>query len=237
MITFSIIIPIHNEAEHLKLFIENFISEIPKSLRPHISEIILVENGSTDASLKICQTLTENHSNWIQVLHLPQGNYGAAIKTGMLQATASHVIILECDYLDISFIKTSLEHLQQNVDQIIVASKRHPESLDQRPFKRRMLTFLFNKLLNWFLRYPGTDTHGLKALPTVLAKQLCNLAISSGEVFQTEIVLIAWKLKHPIFEVPISIQEQRISPVKVIRRLPKILNLLQLLRKSIKRFT
>jgi hypothetical protein len=118
-----------------------------------------------------------------------------------------------------------------------VASKRHPDSIDNRHIKRRILTALYNLVfLRLFLGYPGTDTHGLKSMEASLAKQLCNLAITTDEIFQTEIVLIAWRLGIRIDETAIRIIETRPAPVSVLRRLPKVLRTVRQLKRSLERF-
>lgn len=119
----------------------------------------------------------------------------------------------------------------------MVGSKRHPESIDRRPLKRRLLTTLYNFVfLRLFIRYPGTDTHGLKSLETPVAKKLCQIAITTDEVFQTEIVLLAWRLGVEIKEIPVQIREMRNPTVTVARRLPKVVNTVRAVQKSLARF-
>jgi hypothetical protein len=91
-------------------------------------------------------------------------------------------------------------------------------------------------MLRMFLGYPGTDTHGLKSIEARCAKQLCELAITSDEVFQTEIVLLAWRLGVEIHERPIRIRETRRAPVTVLRRVPKVVDTVRQLKRSLERF-
>jgi hypothetical protein len=103
--------------------------------------------------------------------------------------------------------------------------------------KRRVLTTLYNYLfLHTFFGYPGSDTHGLKSIEASCAKQLCELAITSDEIFQTEIVLLAWRLGVRIHERPIRIRETRHAPVTVFKRIPKILDTVRQLKRSLDRF-
>jgi len=125
---------------------------------------------------------------------------------------------------------------ENGTTRFIVASKRHPESIDKRPLKRRFLTAAYNFFLRRALGYPGTDTHGLKSLESSLAKELCGLAITSDEIFQTEIVLLAWRLGVQICERPIRIREARQAPVSVVRRVPKVMDTVRELKRSLRRF-
>lgn len=236
-LTYSIIIPAHNEGENIGSFVTRFIEGLPNALREVLVEIILVENGSKDNTLVACKNLQVKYPKWIRVLSLERGSYGEAIKRGMLESRGTHLSILECDFLDAEFIVKSIEVFKVGKANLIVASKRHPEAIDDRPLKRRILTLGFNWLLTAFFRYPGTDTHGLKSIQSDLAKRLCGLAETTDEIFQTEIVLIAWKLGEKIVELPIRVKEERPVVVSIRRRVPKVMNIVVALHKSLKRFT
>ena len=56
------------------------------------------------------------------------------------------------------------------------------------------------------------------------AKRLCLTALSTDEVFQTELVLLGWRLGFRIEEIPVDISEVRPAPVKVLRRVPQVLD-------------
>jgi glycosyltransferase involved in cell wall biosynthesis len=232
---FSIVIPAHNEAANLEPFVSSFIKKLPSNAV--WKEILLVENGSTDDTLQSCYRIQRTFPELIRVLSIARASYGEAIKQGILQSRGTHISILECDCLNVSFLSDSIELFKSQRARFIVASKRHPQSLDKRPLKRRVLTALYNYVfLRIFLGYPGTDTHGLKSIEAGLAKQLCELAITSDEVFQTEIVLLAWRLGVEILERPIRIRETRRAPVTVLRRVPKVLDSVRQLKRSVQRF-
>lgn len=211
-----------------------FLRKLPSTLLP--TELILVENGSSDGTAQACQRLQQRFPQIVRVELLAEAGYGRAIKQGILQSRSTYLVILECDCLDSDFAFDALDRLQNQNARFVVASKRHAEALDERPWMRRSLTRVYNHLLRIFLGYPGTDTHGLKAMETNLGKQLCQLAITSDEVFQTEIVLLAWRLGVDIVELPLSIRETRPAPVKVVRRIPKVWNTILELRRSLARF-
>jgi glycosyltransferase AglD len=232
---YSIVIPVHNEVLNLETFVKSFIDNLPRGIV--LTEIILVENGSTDDTLLACYRLQQRFPKQIRVVSIPRASYGEAIRHGILQSRGTHLSILECDCLDAAFVSDSIRLFQTQGARFVVASKRHPESVDRRPMKRRVLTFLYNYfLLHIFLGYPGTDTHGLKSMEADCAKGLCDLAITSDEIFQTEIVLLAWRLGIQIHERPLRIRESRPASVAVFKRLPKVLDTVRELRRSLSRF-
>ena len=90
--------------------------------------------------------------------------------------------------------------------------------------------------LRIFIGYPGTDTHGLKSIEVNCARKLCQAAITTDEIFQTEIVLLAWRFGMGIEEIPVRIAEMRRAPVTVFRRIPKVVRTIVELKRSLKRF-
>jgi glycosyltransferase involved in cell wall biosynthesis len=230
---YSIVIPAHNEELNLECFVTSFIENLPQEIV--LAEIILVENGSTDQTLNACHRLQQRFPNQIRVLSIARASYGEAIKQGILQSRGTHLSILECDCLDANFVSDSIHLFETQQARFIVASKRHAESIDRRPFKRRLLTALYNQLLRRNFGYPGTDTHGLKSIETSCAKQLCEMAITSDEIFQTELVLLAWRLGVEIHERPIRIREIRTAPVTILSRVPSVLATIRELRRSLGR--
>jgi len=237
MMQYSIVIPAHNESANINALITRFIQNLPGEVAGILREIIIVENGSTDGTLEVCRLLEERFPNLVRIATIPRGSYGEAIKVGMLECRGTHLSILECDFLDPAFVVKSIAMFRADKAELIVGSKRHRDSIDQRPFKRRALTALYNLVfLRLFIGYPGTDTHGLKSIEADCARRLCRTALTTDEIFQTEIVLLAWRLGMKIKEIPVEISETRSAPVSVLRRVPKVLNTVRELKRSLKRF-
>lgn len=229
---YSIVVPAHNEGEHLREFVSEFMRKLPEFPKSVLREIVIVENGSRDSTWAECQKLEKDFPGIVRTFSLSRGSYGAAVKHGIERCRGTHVSILECDFLDTTFVTESIRLFEASDSRFIVASKRHPASTDRRPIKRRALTWAFNYVLKVVVGYPGSDTHGLKSIDAPLARQLCELALTTDETFQTEIVILAWRLGHEIRELPISITERRPAPVSVIQRLPKVMWMLTELRRS-----
>lgn len=232
----SIVIPVHNENEHLDSFISRFISGL-KVRAPDLDfEILIVENGSSDNTLQVSQGLERKYPDHVQALSIPRGSYGEAIKYGIKKSQGRYVTILECDLLSVEYLLNSRAILESTKASFSVASKRHPDSVDDRPYKRRLLTACFNYLLNTLVGYPGKDTHGLKTIERGLAQELVDLSLTTDEIFQTELVLLAWRRGFLIAELPVDIKETRATPVPILKRLPMVMNMVLELRHSLRRF-
>jgi len=231
----AIVIPVHNEADHLAESVGRFLESLGP-LRSRIGGILLMENGSTDSTPEVCRHLEEAYPGLVKTRRVEIASYGEAVKAGFRAAEEEAVFVLECDAMDSGFVVSAFEALDAGRADILIGSKRLPASDDRRPRIRRNLTFLFNFGLKMFFRFRGTDTHGLKAFRAEAARKLVEVSMTGGEVFQTEIVLLADRLGYRVLELPVRLQETRRTPVRIVRRLPKLWTLVRELRKSLSRF-
>lgn len=232
---FSVVIPVHNEAAHLEASVARFLDDLAsRGIRD--AEIFLVENGSTDGTFETGLVLERRFPGEVRTLRIPEASYGEAVRRGVPEASGEAVFVLECDALDPEFVSRALGALGRNETDFVVGSKRHPESVDGRPPSRRLFTRLFNLALKALFAFPGTDTHGFKALRTDAARDLIQKSVTGGESLQTELVLLAHRLGYRVSEAPVQVREIRGTPVSILRRLPMVLRIVADLRASLRRF-
>lgn len=80
----TLILPIHNQADHIARVVHGFLADFAKLERP--VELVLVPNGCRDASVEICQQLAAAHPDQVQVVAIEQGGWGRAINAGLAAA-------------------------------------------------------------------------------------------------------------------------------------------------------
>jgi len=92
----SIIVPVYNEEEFLAASILRAMdAPLPDGLE---SEIVAVNDGSTDASAEILDELAAKYPGRIRVIHHPQNaGKGAAIRTALQEAAGEFGIIQDAD--------------------------------------------------------------------------------------------------------------------------------------------
>ena len=91
----SIIIPVYNTDKYLKKCIDSIISQTYKNI-----EIILVNDGSTDNSKKICEEYVKKDKR-IKLLNKENGGQGSAKNTGIQHATGKYIGFVDSDdYID-----------------------------------------------------------------------------------------------------------------------------------------
>lgn len=87
----SVIVPVYNVESYIERCIESIVNQTYKNL-----EIILVDDGSTDASVKICDEYAKNDSR-IRVVHKQNGGLVSARKTGIAEASGIYAAYVDGD--------------------------------------------------------------------------------------------------------------------------------------------
>ncbi len=87
----SVIVPIYNIEDYLSYCLESIISQTYKDL-----EIILVDDGSTDGSGKICDVFAKK-DNRIRVIHQENGGISYARNRGIREAIGEYILMPDGD--------------------------------------------------------------------------------------------------------------------------------------------
>ncbi len=87
----SIVIPVYNAEKYLDRCIESAVNQIYKE-----TEIILVDDGSTDLSPVMCEKWAEKDSR-IKVIHKPNEGAGLARNTGLDAVTGEYILFIDSD--------------------------------------------------------------------------------------------------------------------------------------------
>src|SRR5947209_3854830 len=92
----SILVPLYNEEEYLEAILERVLNApLPEGVG---LEILIVDDGSTDASLEIAQTAAQSHPDKIRLIrHARNQGKGASIRTAIEQARGEFCIIQDAD--------------------------------------------------------------------------------------------------------------------------------------------
>ncbi len=146
----SIILPAKNEAGSLKKLLPELRRAFPDE------EIIVVDDGSTDATIEIC------NSNDVRVIsHVYSMGNGAAIKTGARNATGDILVFMDADgQHSPDNIQRLVDKINDGFDMVVGARKINTHA----SLTRRIGNTLYNKLASWMTGYPIEDlTSGFRA--------------------------------------------------------------------------
>jgi glycosyltransferase involved in cell wall biosynthesis len=191
----SIIIPVYNE--------KNTVGELIKRVKavPLEKEIIIVDDGSTDTTRQILERLR----NQVDKILYHDGNQGkgAAIRTGIKEATGEYILIQDADleYDPEDYFKL-LRPIQKGWAEVVYGSRftgEHRNMLFHHWLGNRFLTLTTNILYNTTLSDMETC---YKLIKTDIIKPMRLKADRFG--FEPEITAKILKQKIRIYEVPIS---------------------------------
>jgi glycosyltransferase involved in cell wall biosynthesis len=214
--SFSIVIPVHNEASILEESVEDLVAGLSHHAEDY--EILLCENGSSDGTREIATRLAHRHQR-LALLSLPQADYGRAMREGMRCASKDIVIIFDIDHYDLGFLRVCEERLCSH--DVVLASKLHREARDQRSFFRRAATLVFSRFLRVAFGLKVHDTHGIKGFRRESIADLVGLCRFTRDIFDTELVIRAERAGLHICEVPINVVERRPSRLHIVKRIPR----------------
>lgn len=140
----SVIAPLYNEIEGIKLFVEELEAEFEKIGYADRHEVVLVNDGSTDGSDRELDRIVANYPGKIKAVHLSR-NFGhaAAVYAGLEQADGEVIILMDSDMQDdpASFA-LFLQKWREGYD--VVYSKR---TARQESAPTRFLFWLFYRIL------------------------------------------------------------------------------------------
>lgn len=118
----SIIIPVYNAEKYIHRCIKSVVNQSYKEL-----EIIAVNDGSTDDSLSICETLAAQ-DNRIKVFSQINGGVSKARNTGLRLAKGKYVMFLDSDdYMLPDMCKTMLDVLHNKQADCVICGIKEPE--------------------------------------------------------------------------------------------------------------
>lgn len=202
MTTFlSVIIPAHNEANRLPDTLEQVLHFL--DAQPFTSEVIVVENGSSDNTLAIAQKFAEQHKR-VRVLQSERGK-GAAVKQGMLEAKGEYRFMCDADLsMPVEEIAKFVPPALEDFD-IAIASREAKGAVRYNEPAYRHLGGRGINFLIQILILPGlNDTQcGFKCFRANVAEELFNLQTLPGWSFDIEVLYIARKYGYHTHEIPI----------------------------------
>ncbi|HZE70805.1 MAG TPA: glycosyltransferase family 2 protein [Pyrinomonadaceae bacterium] len=211
-LSLSVVVPVYNEEGTLG----EVVSKVLKV--PHVLEVIIVDDCSTDSTPDVARELSELYSQVRSVRQPKSGGKTAALKTGFALTRGDIVIVQDADLeYDPDEIFLVIQPILEGHADVVFGSRflirKAARVLYFYHFlANKALTFISNTLTN--LNMTDIET-GYKAFRGDIIRNM--IIVSNGFGFEVEVTAKVAKLKCPIYEVPISYYGRTYSEGKKIR--------------------
>lgn len=171
-------------------------------------EIIVVNDGSSDKTKEKIEE-TSRYLNTVIPVHLPRNlGKGQAIREGFYKCRGSYIILLDAD-LDLipEQIPLFFDIMYDTNSDIVIGSKRHPESQLYFPIRRRIVSACYYFLVRLLFGLPITDTQtGIKLFKRHVLEYVIPRMLVKRFAFDLEILEIAYQKGFKISEAPVKLQ-------------------------------
>lgn len=213
---FSIVIPAYNEQNRLPGTLEQIFDFLQQ--QSFTSEVIVVENGSTDNTYQIAQEFAKHHPN-LRVVHNDVRGKGYAIQRGIREAKGEYIFMCDADLsMPVEEVSKFLPPQLPQVD-IAIASREAPGSVRyNEPYYRHLTGRVFNTLIRWLVLPALQDTQcGFKCIRAEVARDIVPYQTLTGWAFDVELLYIACHHGYQIVEIPIDWYFNADSKISVLR--------------------
>jgi glycosyltransferase involved in cell wall biosynthesis len=177
---------------------------------------VIADNGSTDGTLAVAETLARTYSE-VTVLHVPTKGRGGALRAAWSASRADVVSYMDVDLsTNLRFFPLLLHGIALGYD-VAIGSRLLQASQTHRSPKREALSRVYNGLVKLLFLNRFSDAQcGFKAVRRVVAEQLLPLVENTHWFFDTELLLLAERRGYTIFEVPVEWIEDLDTRVKIV---------------------
>ena len=231
----SVIVPVHNEQSGVKASIQQIIEAMEKSLLKY--EILVIDDGSTDETCKeimdcrgIRVAITDKTTEpKIKVLSHPYNKgYGAALKTGIANASYDYVAITDGDG---TYPNEMIPQLLKEIDDVDMVVGARTGDNAQIPLARKPAKWMLGKLANYLTDFKIPDLNsGLRVIRKDSLVRF-NKILPDGFSFTATITLAMLTNGNLIKYIPINYHKRKGS--SKIRPIKDTLNFAQLIIRTV----
>jgi dolichyl-phosphate beta-glucosyltransferase len=196
---------------------------------PDRVDVLVVDDGSTDGTADLIRVRPEADNSGfasdpsvLEVITVPHGGKGAAVRAGMLHAKSDVVVFADADMATPpDMIPLIVEALADH--DVALGSRIQPDGSDMRksqPAYRRLLGKAFHLLASIWVVGPVKDTQcGFKGFTREAAQDLFARQKVESIVFDVELIYLARRRGYRLAIVPVRWSDRRGSRMRAGLRL------------------
>jgi len=222
----SIVVPAYNEAFRLPALL----SSLQQNCDAATTEIVVVDDGSTDATVRIATEAGKWAPHLKVVSHSTNEGKGAAVRTGVRNSAGSVIAFVDADNA------TNLVALGPMIDQLggnlgAVFGSRHAtgSAVTGSPMLRGMMGRVFNHVVKFSAGTAIRDTQcGAKAFQGPVARLVFPMVQTNGFAFDVEVLRLLLNLGFDVHEFPVEwhyvhgTKIRLLTPLRMLRDIAKV---------------
>jgi dolichyl-phosphate beta-glucosyltransferase len=229
----TIVLPAYNEEDRLGPALDELFGYLhrtgpgraglpaPEELPP-VVRVLVVDDGSTDRTADLVRQrreaiMTPDERPQLELLQVPHGGKGAAVRAGMLAADSDLIVFADADMATPPDQLPLLTRSLGNHD-VALGSRIQPDGRDMRatqPSYRRLLGRIFHFVASAWVVGPVQDTQcGFKGFTREAAHDLFARQRIRSIVFDVELIHLARRRGYRISIVPIQWSDRRGSRMR-----------------------
>lgn len=191
----SIVLPVHNEADHLSAVIHQYEEALAKM--PVAHELILVPNGCRDRSPEVCNELAREFPGVVRVVPSAKAGWGRSVRVGLSACRGDLICYTNLARTTPQDLTLLVLYATLHPDTVIKANRKIRENL-----QRRAGSLLYNLECRALFDLSQWDVNGTpKVFPRAFDK-LLDLT-REDDLIDAEFNAICRREGYPMLEVPI----------------------------------
>lgn len=198
---FSIVIPCHNEADH----IGPLLRRMNEAFDGAAYEVIVVLDGCTDDSERVVGDVARSMPAVRMLVNDPKRGKGGAIRRGILDAKGAYVGFIDGDNeIDPRFLRHAFSALEKGKSEIVIGNRYCPGAAYHTTAARHVTSRAYQSAI-WILfgLRLGDTQAGLKTFTAEAGKHLFRASNVNGYAFDIDVLTHALWMGYSIAQIPI----------------------------------
>lgn len=204
----SVLIPAKDEAENLPMLVEQASAAFAK--QPGAYEMIVIDDGSTDNTWQVLETLVDEYPFLHAVRHRARRGIAESLRTGYLNSRGSVLVFYPAD------LQYRPEDIPRLVEPILNGSTDIVTGYKQGEYEKAFVSGIYNRLSRSLFKVPVRDLNSVKAYRREVME-----AIPARPDWHRYMIVVAAAQGFTVSEIPVPLYPRHAGKSKFgIGRIP-----------------